>query len=174
MSVPTGRMICPACKGEFANIGSLTTHVSRKRKAGNAAYQTLRICQKDQVALTAQEQPLHGTVASQPTKYHWYEDTPEMRDFTRAVVLLFVPVGTSEQPHTAAWHFLHSLSAIDVVQANTDVRGFDQTCQQCKVQLKVYGYQASLIAVGYISCIWSLQTASALSDSAGAASRPRE
>ncbi|KAL0018416.1 hypothetical protein WJX79_010142 [Trebouxia sp. C0005] len=46
-------MICPACKGEFANIGSLTTH---------------------------------------PTKYHRYEDTPEMRDFTRAVVLLFVPL----------------------------------------------------------------------------------
>ena len=70
-----------------------------------------------------------------------------MRNLTLAVLLLVVEVGTTEQPQVAAWQFLRRLLDIRHIQADTDVNGFDESCCKCKVQLRVYGYQAILMAL---------------------------
>ena len=76
----------------------------------------------------------------------------QITDLTLVVSLLLMPVGTSEQPIKEAWHFLHRLQTIKEFKANKDVNGLDQCCQKCKVQLTVYRYQASLLAVGDSLC----------------------
>ena len=118
--------MCPVCKDGFANLGSLGTHVSRKRIAGHPAYQTLEIRKNEQVALTAHEQPLHSTVALQSSKLKCqrYEDTPDVREsemstpnacsLLQCAKLRLVPLDEGSHPGRAA-----VVSAIRYIRAAT-------------------------------------------------------
>ncbi len=78
MSVPARRVLCPVCKDDIANTGSLQSHVSRKRLAGHSEYKDLKICKQSVVTVKAQNQPLDNTVHLQSDNYRPYEATAEV------------------------------------------------------------------------------------------------